>query len=249
MVKWFRFIPILLALLLLGPLSMAAGGQDVDLKRDWRTASRDSAGIAPRAEDTPEAVAQIYAARAFGWRGAVAVHTWIAVKPEGAASYTTYEVIGWYALHGGGDALYVRQGAPDRRWFGSTPELLADLRGDKATRAIAGVERAVASYPYKSDYRTWPGPNSNTFTAYVARNVPEFEVDLPPTAIGKDYLAGGAPFGRAPSTTGFQISLFGLAGVIVAMEEGLEFNLLGLNFGIDPGDLALRLPGIGKIGF
>jgi hypothetical protein len=248
MKKWLRYIALLPLLLLIGPLSMAAGGGDINLKADWRTASRDSAGIAPRAAVTPEAVAQIYAARAFGWRGAVAVHTWVAVKPVSAASYTTYEVIGWYAMRGG-SALYVRDGAPDRRWFGSTPKILVDLRGDKAERAIAGVKAAVASYPYKNEYRTWPGPNSNTFTAHVARNVPEFSVDLPPTAIGKDYIAGGAPFARAPSATGFQLSFFGLAGVIVAAEEGLEFNLLGLNFGIDPGDLALRLPGIGKIGF
>ncbi|MEE2969517.1 MAG: DUF3750 domain-containing protein [Pseudomonadota bacterium] len=243
--KWLKYIPILLAALLIGPLSMAAGG---NLNRDWRTASRDSAGLAPRPADTPEAVAQIYAARAFGWRGALAVHTWIAVKPANAASYTTYEVIGWYTM-GGGSALYVQNGAPDRRWFGSTPEMLVDLRGEKAERAIAGVKAAVVRYPYKSEYRTWPGPNSNTFTAYVARNVPEFGVDLPPTAIGKDYIAGGTPFALSPSTTGIQLSLFGLAGVIVAVEEGLEINLLGLNFGIDPGDLALRLPGIGKIGF
>ena len=81
MKKWLRYIALLPLLLLIGPLSMAAGGEDINLKADWRTASRDSAGIAPRAADTPEAVAQIYAARAFGWRGAVAIHTWIAVKP------------------------------------------------------------------------------------------------------------------------------------------------------------------------
>lgn len=246
--KWLRYFILLPAILLIGPLSMAAGGEDIDLNADWRTASRDSAGIAPRAEDTPEAVAQIYAARAFGWRGALAVHTWIAVKPEKAASYTTYEVIGWYAMRGG-SALHVRDGAPDRRWFGSMPEILVDLRGAKAERAIAGVKAAVANYPYKNEYRTWPGPNSNTFTAHVARNVPEFAVDLPPTAIGKDYIVGGGPFALAPSATGFQISIFGLLGVLVAVEEGLEINLLGLSFGIDPGDLALRLPGIGKLGF
>jgi hypothetical protein len=248
MAKWLKYIPLLPAFLLIGPLSMATGDEDIKLDADWRTASRDSAGIAPRPEDTREAVAQIYAARAFKWRGAVAVHTWIAVKPKRAASYITYEVIGWYAMRGG-SALYVRNGPPDRRWFGAMPKILVDLRGEKAERAIAGVEAAVATYPYKNEYRTWPGPNSNTFTAHVARNVPEFAVDLPPTAIGKDYIAGGGPFARAPSATGFQFSIFGLAGVMIAVEEGVEINILGLNFGIDPGDLALRLPGVGKIGF
>ncbi len=63
-----------LAALFVGPLAMTASSK-VNLAADWRTASRDSAGLAPLPKDTPEAVVQVYAARAFGWRGAVAVHT------------------------------------------------------------------------------------------------------------------------------------------------------------------------------
>ena len=224
-----------------------AASERVNVSADWRHASRESIGVAPKPETTREAVVQVYAARAFGWRGTLAVHTWISVKPEGAPDYTSYEVIGWYAFHGG-SALRSHNGEPDRRWFGAAPDVLADLRGAAATRAIAAIEKAVANYPYKEKYRTWPGPNSNTFTAYVARRVPALAVDLPPTAIGKDYLANGALLGRAPSGTGLQISLFGLLGVLVAAEEGIEFNLLGLAFGIDPTGLALRLPGIGRFG-
>ncbi len=42
---------------------------------DWRTAPRHSIGIAPDPATTPEAVVQVYATRAFGWRGAFGVHT------------------------------------------------------------------------------------------------------------------------------------------------------------------------------
>ncbi len=245
--KWLRRFFLVLTLLLVGPLSMAASDR-VNVAADWRHASRESAGIAPTPATTKEAVVQVYAARAFGWRGALAVHSWIAVKPEGAPSYTTYEVIGWYAWRGG-DAINVHNGDPDRLWFGARPEILAELRGAKAVRAIAAIEKAVQSYPYKGHYRTWPGPNSNTFTAHVARNVPELKLDLPPTATGKDFIPGGIPVALAPSTTGIQISLFGLFGVLLAVEEGLEVNLLGLNFGIDPTGPALRLPGIGRLGY
>ena len=62
---------------------------------DWRTADRSSAGIAPNPSDTPEAVVQIYAARAARWRGYFAVHCWISVKQEMAQEYTRYEVSGW----------------------------------------------------------------------------------------------------------------------------------------------------------
>lgn len=39
----------------------------------------------------------------------------------------------------------------------------------------------------------------------------------------------------------------GLAGVMVARDEGLELNLLGLGFGIDLDNLVLRLPGFGRL--
>ena len=78
--------------------------------------------------------------------------------------------------------------------------------------------------------------------------MPELRVDLPPTAIGKDYLPGGALVAGTPSGTGYQVSLFGLVGVLAAVEEGLEINLLGLSFGIVPLDLALKLPMAGRIG-
>ncbi len=246
MPKWIKRLILLLAVLLVGPLAMAACGE-VNVAADWRTASRDSAGIAPLPDVTREAVVQVYAARAFGWRGALAVHTWVAVKANGAPSYTTYEVIGWRAFHGG-SAVNIHDGEPDRHWFGARPEILAELRGEPATRAIAAIKDAVARYPYQNEYRTWPGPNSNTFTAYIGRSVPALALDLPPTAIGKDFIPGGAPIAMAPSGTGIQISVFGLLGFIIAVEEGLEINLLGLAFGIDPKSLALRLPGVGMLG-
>lgn len=73
-------------------------------------------------------------------------------------------------------------------------------------------------------------------------------MDLPPTAVGKDYL-GNRIIAKSPSGTGFQVSLFGLAGILLGIEEGMEVNLLGLTFGIDPKDLALKLPMLGRVGF
>ncbi|MBI3113150.1 MAG: DUF3750 domain-containing protein, partial [Rhodospirillales bacterium] len=52
---------------------------------------------------------------------------------------------------------------------------------------------------------------------------------------------------RAPSGTGYQISLFGVLGVLLGVEEGIEINVLGLTFGIDPLDLAVKLPMAGRI--
>lgn len=213
---------------------------------DWRTASRASVGLAPDPRTTLEPVVQVYAARTVRWRGYFGVHTWVAVKPRNADEYTVYEVNGW-RLRRTGTAVSVDHRAPDSRWFGNRPELIAERRGDGVDELIARIEEAVASYPYADTYRVWPGPNSNTFTAFVLREVPELRVDLPPTAIGKDYL-GWMPVARTPSGTGGQLSVFGVAGIAAALEEGLEINLLGLTFGIDPGSLALKLPLIGRIG-
>ena len=77
--------------------------------------------------------------------------------------------------------------------------------------------------------------------------MPELRLDLPPTAIGKDYLPGGDMVAASPSGTGFQVSLWGLAGILIGAEEGLEINFLGMTFGLDPLDLAVKLPVFGRL--
>lgn len=235
-------------LLLLPPLLFAIAYFDHDTAGgNWRYASREPVGLAPDPATTREAVVQVYAARAVSWRGYFGVHTWIAAKPTGADGYKVYEVLSWN-LRRRGSTVDVSNRAPDGRWFGAAPELLADLRGDGADETIARIETAVAGYPYADTYHVWPGPNSNTFTAYVLRAVPELRVDLPPTAIGKDYL-GAHLVARTPSGTGGQLSVFGLLGVLAGLEEGLEVDVLGLTFGLDPNQASIKLPLAGRVGF
>lgn len=228
------------------PLYTVLSGQ-APLNRDFRTADRSSAGIAPPAESTSQAVVQVYYARALNWRGIFGVHTWIATKPENDPIYTVHQVIGW-RLFRGLPVVVSSPGIPDGRWFGNEPTLIADLRGAEAAQAIPKVIKAVASYPYPNEYKVWPGPNSNTFIAYIGRRVPELRLDLPATAIGKDYPINGSLLDRTPSGTGYQVSMLGVLAVSVAREEGFELNLLGLNFGIDFVKPALKLPFIGRIG-
>ncbi|HUK59429.1 MAG TPA: DUF3750 domain-containing protein [Stellaceae bacterium] len=213
----------------------------------WYEARRDATGLAPDPASMPEAVIQVYAARAVAWRGAFAVHTWIVVKPAGAPRFTRYEVIG-FGVASGAPAVRVDRTGPDNYWFGARPEIVLDRRGAGVDELIARVRAAVAAYPYPHEYRAWPGPNSNTFIAFIARQVPELGLALPSNAIGKDYLPDGALMAAAPSGTGFQLSLFGLAGILVARAEGFEINLLGLNLGIDFAKPGVLLPGIGRLG-
>jgi hypothetical protein len=213
---------------------------------NWRAATRASTGLAPDPSTTPEAVVQVYSARATRWRGWFGVHSWIAVKPSNAREFLVYEVMGWQ-LGRAGTVLVERHRPADGYWYGNRPELLGDIRGPGVDAIIHRIETAVKEYPYPTRYHVWPGPNSNTFTAYVLRRVPELRVDLPPTAIGKDYL-GWRSVSRTPSGTGAQVNLAGLAGVAIGLEEGVEVNVLGLNFGVDPKSLSIKLPIVGRIG-
>src|SRR5690606_2246787 len=101
---------------------------------------------------TPEAVIQIYAARAFDWRGIFSVHTWISVKPAGAPAYTRYEVMGWGVQHGM-PAVRVNRMGPDNYWFGNFPVVLLEHRGAEAEALIPKVQAAIEAYPYKDAYR------------------------------------------------------------------------------------------------
>lgn len=241
-VRWYWFPLIPLLCLVIAHFDRAA----TTSPGHWREASREPTGLAPDPATTREAVAQVYAARAVSWRGYFGVHTWIAVKPTDADSYTVYEVTRWNRRRDG-TTVSVGEREPDGRWYGNAPKLIADLRGPEVDGLIERIDAAAREYPYASGYRVWPGPNSNTFTAHVLRQVPELRVDLPPNAIGKDFL-GRQLVAGSPSGTGVQLSLMGLVGVMAGLEEGIEFNLLGMVYGVDPLDLAVKLPFAGQFG-
>lgn len=215
----------------------------------WHNHNRHSSTQQAPEPSVGEAVIQVYAARAARWRGAFGVHTWIATKRSDDQQYTRMEVMG-YRVYWGGDAVRIRTGIPDGMWFGNRPTLLREIRGgNKVDDMIDKLVHAARDYPYNKTYHVWPGPNSNTFIAHLARKVPELRLELPSTAIGKDYLPGNALFARTPSGTGVQVSANGYFGMLAGLEEGLEINFLGLTAGVDFYPLAIKLPGIGRIGF
>ena len=135
MLRRAKWLLPLLPLLLLG---LAHADRDPDSIGNWRSASRAPIGLAPDPAVTPEGVIQVYAARAVRWRGYFGVHTWIAAKPANAPAFTVYEVTG-FRVRRGGSAVTISQRAPDGRWFGSAPDLLADVRGPAARRPASPV--------------------------------------------------------------------------------------------------------------
>ncbi len=214
---------------------------------DWRTADRGSAGISPLPAEHPEAVVQGFAARAVRWRGVFAVHCWISVKEKDAPDYRLYHLVGW-RLRRSTSAVVIETGVPDGKWYGRSPKLLFDVRGERAESLIPKIDEAARTYPYASVYRAWPGPNSNTFVSHILRNVPEIGVELPANAVGRDWLGGARLVSVSESGTGVQLSIYGLAGVTAGLSDGIEANVLGLNFGIDLLRPAIKLPLLGRVG-
>jgi hypothetical protein len=237
---------IAVLLLLVAPLAASAARYLAsDRFVDWRSADRSSAGLLPPPAQHSEALVRVYAARTVRWRGIFAVHSWIVVKEANATHYTRYDYTAW------GEPIRINGFAADGRWFGGMPETIATADGEAASGMIAKIHAAVEGYQLRSygDYRAWPGPNSNTFVTAVLAAVPELRATLPPTAIGKDFPYNGEALGLTPSRTGLRITLGGYLGLTIGWVEGIEINFLGAVFGIDLRRPAVKLPGLGRLGF
>ena len=210
----------------------------------WYQLPREATQLLPDPATTNDAIVAVLAAPTYGWRGYFAVHPWIVYKRADESAYTRYEVIGWRRT----DVVRQNHAEPDAQWYGARPTLLVAHRGKRAAAMIPAIESAIKSYPYKTHYRSYPGPNSNTFMAHIGRHVPDLNLDLPPTAIGKDYRPWSSPLGWSPSGQGIQFSVEGLIGGMISVQEGIELNVLGLGMGIDLNCPALRLPFVGRLG-
>ena len=137
------------------------------------------------------AVVRVYGADVWGMRGHFAIHTWVATKTADERNFTIAQVIGW-RLRRHGTALSVTTGNPNRPWFDSPPILLHEITGEEAEALVPKVRDAVRTYPYARTYTMWPGPNSNSFTQWIALQVPELGLDLPVKAIGQSWMTENA---------------------------------------------------------
>ena len=64
---------------------------------------------------------------------------------------------------------------------------------------------------------------------------------------GEDFL-GWRPVAVSPSGTVAQFNLGGVAGLLAGWEKGVEVNVIGLVFAVNPKRLSLNLPLIGNVG-
>jgi hypothetical protein len=151
-----------------------------------------AAAAAPDPLHHEDAIIQVYGADVWGFRGNFAIHTWIATKSHGAADYQIYQVIGW-RLRTGRSVVSISTGNPSRPWYGSPAILLHEIRGAAAQALIGRVHEAAVGYPFEMEYKMWPGPNSNSFTAWIGLEVPGLNLDLPVKAIGQSWMQSAYP--------------------------------------------------------
>src|SRR5262249_21627056 len=121
-------------------------------------------------------------------------------------------------------------------------------RGEAARRL--GAHRAEApEHPYRRRHLPWPGPNSNTYIAWVLKDA-GVPWDMEPKCIGKDYLGTAGVPGAWVRTVGVGITTTGtgvqaespLLGLKVGLRDGLELHLLCFTFGLDAWPPGLKTP-------
>ena len=241
-------LKIILAVLLIVYLAPAALAAILwttgDHPASWSQADWTSARVLPAANVDEAAAIYILAARTGGLKGALAGHSWVVVKDKGALSYERWDKVGW------GDPIRRNSYPADGRWYSNLPKIVVEKHGAEAEALIPKVRAAIAGYPFamRGGYRIFPGPNSNSFTAYVMRAVPGIDATLPSMAVGRDYPTDWTLVSIDPDGKEMRLSLWGYAGVVVGWKSGLEVNLFGLVAGIDPRRLAIKIPAFGTYG-
>jgi hypothetical protein len=116
--------------------------------------------------------------------GLVASHYWFVVFDADEAH--RWEV--WQTKNAGGRAIghvHCDLKPPDAGVGGGPARIAAEWTGAEAL-SIKKVLEAAHAYPFCQHYRYWPGPNSNTFAAWVLREagIPH---PLARRAIGRNY--------------------------------------------------------------
>ena len=243
--KYLKRLLLIIFIVYLLPTFASAGWWAIqDRPGRWSEARWSSAGILPEAGASEEAAIYIFSATTGGLKGAVSSHAWIVTKEKGADSYTRYDKVGW------GSPIRRNHRPADAYWYSNMPQLVKAVTGVEAELLIPKVEGAIAAYPYAEPggYKIFPGPNSNTFVAFVLRNVPELGAVLPPHAVGRDYLPDGDFVHLDTDWRDAHLTLGGLLGLSAGVRSGFELHFLGLVAGLDIANPGIKVPALGRIG-
>ena len=188
---------------------------------------------------------QIWAARTSGIRGALAMHCWLVLKPQGPTPFERWDVVGRRARTGR-IGLQRNARSPREGWGGHRAWRVLDLRGAGAA-AAAARDRGLDRPPTRTGSGTGlgPAPTATASSPTSPARCRRWRTALPPLAIGKDWLPGWTPARRGAERHRRQLSLLGLAGILVAAEEGIEIGWAAWSSACRRRSPGLLLPGLG----
>ena len=169
----------------------------------------------------------------------IAVHTWFNAYDEAEGRWRRWEV--WQNRDAGGESWgHVHRDLmhPERPVGGGPAQFEREWMGDEAERLLQ-VLAASPDYPERHRYRYWPGPNSNTYAAWVLAQA-GIEYVLDPRAVGKDYLGAlGCGIRRGEGRLRLESPLLGLHA---QPGRAFELHVLGLTLGFEREPFALTTP-------
>ena len=177
------------------------------------------------------------------WYARFADHLWVDVKGSGG-----WKRVEWNSRI---DEVRVRpldenSAISDSRW-GMQVRVIEWFGGPCALPMGEHIAKIAKTFPHRADYQAWPGPNSNTFVAWLARETPGMWIYLPTTAVGKDY-ATWLRAGITPTRTGLEFETM-LLGAEIGLREGVELQFLGLAVGVGIWPPSIKLPFLPAIPF
>ena len=132
--------------------------------------------------------------------------------------------------------------ADNKERWGERVRILSQSNGAKYPNVFRDIRFFARNYD-DSVYRSYPGPNSNTFVEKLARKVDGVNVILDHNAIGKEV---GFHLGKTNGGTGLEAQT-PVAGIALGVKEGVEVSVLGLSAGINLWPPAVRIPFLPKI--
>lgn len=137
-----------------------------------------------------------------------------------------------------------REALADKRWTRHVA-ILGVLDGCDARNAQRDAIEAAREYAsWDSGYTAWPGPNSNTFGAWIIRETGMW-VELDHNAVGANHA--GFSVNRTTAGPGVQLDT-PVLGLQIGLVEGIEVHLLQLEFGVGLFHPAIKLPVLPRLG-
>lgn len=144
-------------------------------------ASRDGAWL-PKA-NAGEAVVALYAAP-VPVVSAVAEHGWFVLRPAGSQTWERWEV--WQEASGPYEHVQTRRRRVLSHVGAGGTRLIYVWKGPKARALAQCIPRVSRTYPWRSWYWWWPGPNSNTYIARVLAAC-DGSLELPASFLGSSF--------------------------------------------------------------